>query len=207
MSCRPIIFDPPEWLYVMTLVKTLLPQLSFHRDLEATEAAERLDGVSIDVLKDLDWGAPAIYMPPFEKTIEGTVVVAVEGYSAKKLARRGVKVDVVVGDYDFDAEGYDLAKYAVVHLHGDNYWTVPKRDWIYTVQTWPRRGCVYNISGFTDGDRAIYLAYYMGARAIYLSGHYPQVVLKRDDEVKKKKLTIANHLLNRLRRRIEIETV
>lgn len=63
MSCRPIIFDPPEWLYVMTLVKTLLPQLSFHRDLEATEAAERLDGVSIDVLKDLDWGAPLSTCP------------------------------------------------------------------------------------------------------------------------------------------------
>ena len=35
MTCRPVIFEPLEWLYVMRLATRLLPELSFHRDEEA----------------------------------------------------------------------------------------------------------------------------------------------------------------------------
>jgi uncharacterized Rossmann fold enzyme len=71
------------------------------------------------------------------------------------------------------------------------------------VQSWPR-GCTFNISGFTDGDRAVYLAYYMGAVEVTVSGFYPHLVLKRDDAVKRKKLDLASHLLRRLRSRITL---
>ncbi len=204
MACRPIVFDPLEWIYVMKLVQSLLPELSYERDAAASQTAAELGGVSIDVLRDLDWGSPVVYMPPFSKLADGTVVVAVEGYTARKLERRGVSVDVVVGDMDFQPEGFRLARHAVVHMHGDNYWKIPRGEWIYTVQTWPV-GCSYNISGFTDGDRALYLAHYMGSREVIVSGFYPHVVLKRDDEIKRKKLKVASHLLERLKSRMGIK--
>lgn len=201
VSCKPVIYEPGEWRYVMTLVKALLPELSFHRDGEAAAAASRLGGVSIEVLRDFDWGKPAVYMPPFERVVDGTVVVAVEGYTAKKLMRRGVRADVVVSDLDFDPEAVQLGKAQVIHVHGDNFWRVGPGRRVYTVQTWPV-GCTFNISGFTDGDRAVYLAYYMGAREVDISGFYPDIPLKRDDAVKRKKLAVAQHLLARLSQRL-----
>ena len=75
------------------------------------------------------------FMPPFEKVVGGSVVVAVEGYSARKLATRGIKPDVVVTDLDFEPEWVGAGRVVVAHVHGDNYWRVPKRDWVYTVQT------------------------------------------------------------------------
>lgn len=203
MRCSPVIFDPPEWMYVYALARAVLPQLSFHEDHKAAETAGHTPGLPLEVLKDFDWGSPAVYMPPFENVVSGSVVVAVEGYTAKKLARRGVKPDVVVSDWDFEPEGAALGRIAVIHAHGDNYWRLPRGPYIYTVQTWPV-GCTANVSGFTDGDRAVYLAYYMGAREIKVSGFYPHIPLKRDDEVKRKKLKIAAHLLERLARRISI---
>ncbi|AET32033.1 6-hydroxymethylpterin diphosphokinase MptE-like protein [Pyrobaculum ferrireducens] len=206
MSCRPVIFDPLEWTYVYTLAKRLLPELSFDRDLEATHAAAGFPGESIEALRDFDWCCPAIYMPPFERLISGSVTVAVEGYTAEKLARRGVKPDVVVSDFDFNPQGVGLGRIAVIHVHGDNYWLVPSGPYVYTVQTWPM-GCTANVSGFTDGDRAVYLAYYMGAREIAISGFNPEAPVKRGDLVKRKKLALASHLLNRLSRRVAVRFV
>ena len=204
--CKPAIFDPLEWAYVRSLAISLLPELSFHRDEEATRTAASLEGVDIGVLKDFDWGEPVVYMPPFEKVVGGSVVVAVEGYSARKLATRGIKPDVVVTDLDFEPEWVGAGRVVVAHVHGDNYWRVPKRDGVYTVQTWPR-GCTFNISGFTDGDRAVYLAYYMGAERIAVSGFYPYATVKRADSLKQRKLFVAAHLLARLSRRVRIDFV
>jgi uncharacterized Rossmann fold enzyme len=203
MSCRPVIFEPLEWLYVRALAMRLLPELSFHRDEEATGVAASLGGVSIDALRDFDWSSPVVYMPPFERLASGSVVVAVEGYTARKLERRNVRADVVVSDLDFEPDGVWLGRSAVVHVHGDNYWLVPRGPWVYTVQSWPR-GCTFNISGFTDGDRAVYLAYYMGAKEITISGFYPNIVLKRDDVVKRKKLTLASLLIKRVALRVSV---
>lgn len=203
MRCRPVIFDPLEWAYVMALVRRVLPELSYHADEVATLYASSLKGVDIDVLRDLDWSAPAVYMPPFEKIVDGTVVVAVEGYTVKKLAARGVKPDVVVTDLDFYPEYVSEARFRVVHVHGDNYYKVPNIEAVYTVQTWPV-GCTHNISGFTDGDRAVYLAYYMGAKEVAISGFYPHVVVKRNDSVKRRKLAVAQHLVKRLSGRLAV---
>jgi hypothetical protein len=56
------------------------------------------------------------------------------------------------------------------------------------------------VGGFTDGDRAAYLAYAMGAREIAISGFYPDVPIKRRDSVKARKLALAGALLARLSR-------
>lgn len=203
MTCRPVVFEPLEWLYVMRLATRLLPELSFHRDEEAAGVAASLGGVSIDTLRDFDWSNPVVYMPPFERLASGSVVVAVEGYTARKLERRNVRADVVVSDLDFEPDGVWLGRSAVLHVHGDNYWRVPRGSWVYTVQSWPR-GCTFNISGFTDGDRAVYLAYYMGAKEITISGFYPNIVLKRNDIVKRKKLALASLLIKRVALRVSV---
>jgi len=67
VTCRPVVFEPLEWLYVMRLATRLLPELSFHRDEEAAGVAAGLGGVSIDTLRDFDWSNPVVYMPPFER--------------------------------------------------------------------------------------------------------------------------------------------
>ncbi|KUO80212.1 MAG: hypothetical protein AT707_04100, partial [Pyrobaculum sp. JCHS_4] len=165
--------------------------------------AASLGGVSIDTLRDFDWSNPVVYMPPFERLTSGSVVVAVEGYTARRLELRNVRADVVVSDLDFEPDGVWLGRSAVVHVHGDNYWRVPRGPWVYTVQSWPR-GCTFNISGFTDGDRAVYLAYYMGAKEITISGFYPNIVLKRNDVVKRKKLALASLLIKRVALRVSV---
>lgn len=192
--------DPLEWQYIYTLAKSLLPGLSFHRDEEAAELASRLGGLPIGKLREFDWTRPVIYMPPFKRIAEGTVVVAVEGHTAKKLAGLGVRPHVVVTDLDFEPDYIDIGLIAVVHAHGDNidrlaeYARGPR---IYTVQTPPRPN-TYNVGGFTDGDRAIYLAIAMGAREIIVSGFYPEEPIKRNDEVKRRKLALAKALIKRL---------
>jgi len=206
VSCKSTIFDPLEWAYVYVLAKKTLPELSFHRDWDAAELAGKYAHISYEVLKDLDWCCPVIYMPPFEQVVNGSVVVAVEGYTAKKLYRRGVRADVVVTDWDFEPEGTALGRIAVVHAHGDNYWRIPKGDYVYSVQTWPT-GCTVNFSGFTDGDRAVYMAYYLGARELTISGFYPHIPLKRSDEIKRKKLAVAKHLINRVAARIPVNLI
>jgi len=208
---RALIFDPLEWNYVITLARRSLPMLNFDADPLATEAASRICGGSIDELSKFDWSNPVIFMPPFEKVVEGSVRIAVEGYTAEKMARLGVKPDIVVTDLDFDVGGVGYGEYAVIHAHGDNvslllkYADMFKRR-IMTVQTWPLP-CTTNISGFTDGDRAVYLAYYMGATRITISGAYFDAHIKRRDYVKEVKLEIAKHLIRRIGRRIRISFI
>lgn len=204
--CRPLVFDPLEWLYTISLARALLPGLSFHMDGQAAEAAARAGGMDVRELWRLDWRRPAVYMPPFRALVSGTVVVAVEGYTAVRLVEAGVEPDVVVGDMDFRPEGMGLGRYAVVHFHGDNFRRIRPPPGIYSVQAWPR-GCTFNVPGFTDGDRAVYLAYYMGAESIAVSGFRPEEPVKRDDEVKRRKLALAAHLLRRLARRVRLQLV
>lgn len=195
------LVDPLEWQYVMTLARALLPELSFQRDQEAAELASSLGGLPIDVLLELDWSKPVVYMPPFRRLVEGSVVVAVEGFAARRLLEAGIRPDVVVTDLDYEPEDAGVGRVAVVHAHGDNIERLraapPRR--VFTVQTAPPPG-TYNVGGFTDGDRAVYLAYALGAREVVISGFYPGVPIKRVDSVKARKLALASALLRRLSR-------
>lgn len=202
--CKPLVFDPLEWLYTISMARALLPELSFSLDGEAAEAAARAGGMDIRGLERLDWRRPVVYMPPFRAIASGTVVVAVEGYTARRLAGLGIAPDVVIGDMDFEPEGMALGRYAVVHFHGDNFRRIRPPPGMYTVQTWPR-GCTSNVPGFTDGDRATYLAYYMGAESIVVSGFRPDMPLKRVDGIKRRKLALAAHFLRRLARWVKLE--
>ncbi len=95
----------------------------------------------------------------------------------RPLLRRGVLPDIVVTDLDGDAgaleEAASRGALAVVHAHGDNMdrLHVARRlsGCVGTSQT-PPPGHVQNWGGFTDGDRAAFLASAFGARRIILCG-------------------------------------
>jgi len=99
----------------------------------------------------------------------------------------------------------------VVHAHGDNIPVVKKllpkfKNPVITTQVEPLKNC-HNFFGFTDGDRAWFLAKHFNARKIELVGFdFGETVGKYSDpgnpidheadEMKRKKLEIAKRLMN-----------
>lgn len=143
-----------------------------------------------------------------ERAREADVVFAAST-AADVLEAHGVFVDCLVTDLDknpetvrrLTGEGVSVA----VHAHGDNLPAV--RDVVPdcvdefvlpTTQAAPR-GSVRNFGGFTDGDRAAFLADALGARRLAFVGwdfDDPSV-----DEPKARKLEWAERLLYWLERR------
>ncbi len=97
--------------------------------------------------------------------------------AVKPLVENGIKPDIVITDLDGDLDvlkkiGKTKTLF-VVHAHGDN---ISKLDFVKnfkncigTTQTKPF-GKLYNFGGFTDGDRAVFLASYFDAKKIILFG-------------------------------------
>ena len=138
--------------------------------------------------------------PPRGAKPDDIVIVAADGATTAILAV-GALPDVIVTDLDgfmpdiLAANG--LGSAAVVHAHGDNLAAlreyVPKLTKVLaTTQAAPLEG-VYNFGGFTDGDRAVFLARRFGAKEIRMVGFDyddPTVTAK-----KKKKLAWARRLV------------
>ena len=109
------------------------------------------------------------------------VVVAADG-AAERLAGAGVDVELIVTDLDgapeHAAEASHEGTVIAVHAHGDNLDALehylPEFDTanvVGTTQTDPRAfDAVYDFGGFTDGDRAAFLADEFGATRIELVG-------------------------------------
>jgi hypothetical protein len=141
------------------------------------------------------------------------VVIAADG-ATTALLEHNIIPDVVVTDLDGRVE--DLLKadrlgaIMVVHAHSDNVKAlreyVPRLTKVVGTTQVEELPNIYNFGGFTDGDRAAFLAEEMGARAIVLAGmDLGQIVGKyskpgltenvKASEVKAKKLQIARELL------------
>ncbi|ASJ12974.1 6-hydroxymethylpterin diphosphokinase MptE-like protein [Thermococcus thioreducens] len=120
--------------------------------------------------------------PSLEKALaehdfsDGTLIAADGATSA--LLDAGLLPDIVVTDLDGRIPDLKLANdrgaFMVIHAHGDNVEKmavyVPMFSRILgTCQTEPL-DIVYNFGGFTDGDRAAFLAEELGAREIVLVG-------------------------------------
>ena len=129
------------------------------------------------------------------------------GSAIRILSNSGVWPDIIVTDLDGDVEAQlnanDNGAVAVIHAHGDNVSEV--REWvpkfkgpvIGTTQAWPRKK-IHNFGGFTDGDRAVFLALHFGARKVMLKGFdfdAPVVKNGADIDAKKKKLAYAKRLI------------
>nr|MDO8133881.1 DUF115 domain-containing protein [Candidatus Njordarchaeum guaymaensis] len=111
-----------------------------------------------------------------------TLVVADGATSA--LLERSVSPHVVVTDLDGYMEDIievsKLGSMTVIHAHGDNIDAM--REWVPkiiekrgagifgTTQVEPSPPIVHNFGGFTDGDRATFLAEEMAAKTIILAG-------------------------------------
>jgi len=107
---------------------------------------------------------------------DGTLIAADGATSA--LLRRGLVPDIVVTDLDGRIEDILTAREegakVVVHAHGDNVerlrrWVPELVPVLGTCQVEPL-DVVHNFGGFTDGDRAAFLAEALGAREVTLIG-------------------------------------
>ena len=132
--------------------------------------------------------------------VNDAVFLAADGATAS-LLEHGILPAIVVTDLDgfFPAifKANQMGSIVVVHAHGDNLEAlkryVPLLDRVIgTAQCRPPEG-LYNFGGFTDGDRAVFLAREMGAASIDLVGFDfdDQTITPR----KKKKLAWARKLI------------
>lgn len=149
------------------------------------------------------------------RDLKDYVLVAADGATTALIEER-IAPDIVVTDLDGNLDDILLANLKganiVVHAHGDNsdkivqitpYFT----NVLGTTQAQPLSN-VYNFGGFTDGDRAIFLAVALGASEIILAGmDFGEIVTKYSrpnlpditgpaDEIKRKKLQYAEKLTN-----------
>lgn len=147
--------------------------------------------------------APTLTRDLEKLDIERYVVIAADG-AAAVVMDAGRIPDVIVTDLDGDVEReIEASKHGslvVVHAHGDNMGRLLKyvprlQNIIGSTQAGPIIN-IFNFGGFTDGDRAVYVAYEFGAGTITLAGFF------FDDPVvspfKKKKLKWARKLISSL---------
>jgi hypothetical protein len=132
--------------------------------------------------------------------VRGTVIAA-DG-AANRLHAEGIRPAAVATDLDGATEAFPEMNRAgtvmVVHAHGDNmdllrFW-VPlfPGPLVGTTQAKPF-GRIHNFGGFSDGDRAVFLALALGAAEVTLAGFFlddPGV-----NPVKRRKLLWARTLL------------
>jgi len=152
-------------------------------------------------------GPPPIWrLPP---SSPGPAVVAADG-ATRTCLEAGVVPSVVVTDLDgpvsSEVEANGRGALVVVHAHGDNVRAL--EQWVpqfpgELVGSWagPPRPALVNPGGFTDGDRAAYLAEEAGARRVLLWGFDLESVEEtepRAQELKRRKLRWAARALSEL---------
>ena len=137
--------------------------------------------------------------------IVGTSIAADNATSV--LLANGLLPDLIVTDLDGNVREQIMANaegaIAVVHAHGDNIHAlkehVPHFNGLISGTTQgPETGVIKNYGGFTDGDRAVFLARQFGAIKIRLLGfdfEEPSPKPGREIEVKRKKLLCAKRLI------------
>lgn len=113
---------------------------------------------------------------PVLKNFKKSVKIAADS-AVKLLVDNGIKPDIIVTDLDGDEK--ILKKMGrtktifVVHAHGDNIYKLNFiknfKNILGTTQGKPF-GKLHNFGGFTDGDRAVFLASYFQAKKIILFG-------------------------------------
>lgn len=171
------------------------------------------DGLS--PLKKLEDNRVEVIGPFYENNIsdENTLKIAA-GSSAEAMVERGVSPDLLVTDLDGDTQlQVSLNKEgipSILHAHGDNISLV--KEWgekfsshvISTCQCEPVNETIYNFGGFTDGDRACFIADHFGAAEIVLNG-WDFETPYRENEIKQKKLEWAKRLIERLNTPVSIE--
>ena len=138
------------------------------------------------------------------------VLVSADG-ATTALIEEKIAPDIVATDLDGNLDDILLANFrganVAIHAHGDNMDKIAKLTPFFTsvlgtTQSQPV-GNLYNFGGFTDGDRAMFLAVALGAEEITLAGmDFGDIVTRysrpnieteiaQADDFKKKKLGYA----------------
>ncbi len=153
--------------------------------------------------------APGVGAPPLARLPPGgrpPAVIAADGATDRCL-KAGIVPELIVTDLDGPVPAEITANargsLAVIHAHGDNRPAL--REWVpqfpgAVAASWagpPREGLV-NFGGFTDGDRAAYLAEGAGSTEVLLFGFDLEHVDESEPGAaarKRRKLAWAGHLL------------
>ncbi len=201
--CKRLGLNPSADLEAARVLNDLLPQPELEKLMEIVENREcAVFGAGPSLEEALS---------KFGEKVQGKVWIAADGATSAVLKYR--LPDVIVTDLDGKIEdqlkAWSLGSWLVVHAHGDNLpqlkKVIPKihSRVIGTTQVRPF-GKLFNFGGFTDGDRSAFLAYALGARAIYLVGMDWQGEIgkysgKKDPAKKRAKLQICGELLEWLK--------
>ena len=143
------------------------------------------------------------------------VLVSADGATTALIEER-IAPDIIATDLDGNLDDIMLANVkganVVIHAHGDNMDKIASLTPFFTsilgtTQAQPI-GNLYNFGGFTDGDRALFLAVALGASEIILAGmDFGDIVTKysrpklennlaKADDFKKKKLEYGKKFIN-----------
>jgi 2-amino-4-hydroxy-6-hydroxymethyldihydropteridine diphosphokinase len=190
-------------------LKELLPKSE--RTAALPRALERLAGRRVVVVGL----APAAGPPPLHALSESAkefAVVAADGATVRCL-EGGIVPDVIVTDLDgpvaAEVSANVRGSLAVVHAHGDNLPNL--EEWVpqfpgRLAGSWagPPEPELLNVGGFTDGDRAVFLAEHARAREVLLFGFdFDTLPDSREPrpQVKRAKLRWARELIGEVARR------
>ncbi len=166
---------------------------------------------SLSPLEALKGGKVEIGGPYFSRSNIETTIAA--GASVSQIVDEGVKPDLMVTDLDGDKElqlDLNLKEVpAVIHAHGDNIQQIKtwaekfKGSVVSTCQCKPPENDIFNFGGFTDGDRACFIADHFGAEKIVLNGWDFDEPFELNNSEKCKKLRWAERLIDKLEIPIE----
>ena len=150
-----------------------------------------------------------------KKVLMDRIKIAADG-ATSALLKNEIMPDIIVTDLDGNAldqiRANSQRSLVIIHAHGDNidklkkYVPKFKGALIGTTQTNPESyENIHNFGGFTDGDRAIFLADHFNAKDIYLLGfdfgneigEY-SFAKNKDRTLKLKKLQWCKHLIESL---------
>ncbi len=141
---------------------------------------------------------------PYYSKSDAKITVAA-GSAVSQIVDQGVEPDLLVTDLDGTKKlqkDLNLKNTpAVLHAHGDNIDIIKK--WankfeghvVSTCQCDPPKKGIYNFGGFTDGDRACFIADHFGAKKIVLNGWDFDRPFERNSSEKRKKLKWAKRLI------------
>lgn len=198
----------------------VLSKLLLHKAVDLTELKAQISGQPV-----LMFGAG----PSLEENLREVagknllkrcVVISADGATSALLKVAKVAPNLVVTDLDGNIhdllQANKLGSIMVIHGHGDNINRLKKyvlkfKRAIGTTQVESRPN-VYNFGGFTDGDRAVFLAVAMKAKLVALAGmDLGQVIGKYSKkkvssvEVKVSKLRVCKELLEWLASKVDIQ--
>jgi len=143
----------------------------------------------------------------FVKILSENRDVVIAADEATSVVMKYTLPDIIVTDLDGNVEkqikANEMGSIAVIHAHGDNLRAIKKYAPLFkgrivlTTQSEPFDN-VYNFGGFTDGDRAFFMAKHFGAAKISLFGFdfkNPRKKEGKDIEIKRRKLRWAKRLI------------